>query len=85
MGTMSEPIAVIIVGVLSLIGTLTGSFFNGRKNTALITYRIDLLEKKVNEHNNLISRTYAVEEEAKILQEQMKVVNHRIKDLEEKG
>jgi hypothetical protein len=41
----------------------------------LMTYRIEQLEKKVNEHNNVIRRTY-------ILEEQMKVVNHRVDDLE---
>lgn len=63
--------STILVSVLSFIGTLAGSY-SGMK---LMTYRIEQLEKKVNEHNNVIRRTY-------ILEEQMKVVNHRVDDLE---
>lgn len=64
--------STVIVGVLSLLGTLAGSY-SGMK---LMTYRIEQLEKRVNEHNNVIRRTF-------ILEEQMKVANHRISDLEE--
>ena len=65
----------IIVAVLSLIGTLTGSYLSQRKSTALIAYRLEELEKKVSKHNTVIERTY-------ILEEKMKVANHRIEDLE---
>lgn len=69
---MSTEIATIIVGGLSLIGTLAGSF-GGMK---LMSYRIEQLEKKVEKHNN-----YAVR--VPILEEQIKVANHRIDDLEQ--
>lgn len=69
---MSTEIATIIVGGLSLIGSLAGSF-GGMK---LMSYRIEQLEKKVEKHNN-----YAVR--VPILEEQMKVANHRIDDLEQ--
>lgn len=62
----------IIVAVLSLIGTLLGSF-SGMK---LMSYRIEQLEKKVDKHNNFAERV-------PILEEQMRVVNHRISDLEQ--
>ena len=62
----------VIVGALSIIGTLVGSF-GGMK---LMTYRIEQLEKKVDKHNNFAERIPVVEE-------QIKVINHRIDDLEE--
>lgn len=62
----------IIVAGLSMLGTLIGSFGGSR----LTAYRIEQLEKRVDKHNTLIERTY-------ILEEQMKVANHRIEDLEE--
>ena len=62
----------VIVGILSLFGTLAGSFGGMR----LMSYRIEQLEIKVNKHNDVIQRTF-------ILEEQMKVANHRIDDLEE--
>lgn len=68
---MSTAMATVIVGVLSLFGTLAGSY-GGMK---LMTYRIEQLEKKVDKHNNFAERV-------PILEEQMKVANHRIEDLE---
>lgn len=62
----------VLVAVLSLIGTLAGSF----GGTQLIKYRIEQLEKKVEKHNSVVERTFRLEE-------QMKVSNHRIQDLED--
>ncbi|MCI8363384.1 MAG: hypothetical protein HFG34_00290 [Eubacterium sp.] len=76
---------MIIVGALSMIGTFAGSFITGRKATALIAYRIEQLEKRVSKHNSLVERMYKLEEESSVLQEQIKVANHRLADLEEKG
>ena len=42
---MSET---IIVAVISLMGTLAGSYWANKKNTALIAYRLEQLESKVN-------------------------------------
>ena len=67
----------IIVAVISLVGTLAGSYFSQRKSTALIAYRIEKLEKEVKEHNNFARRMPVVEE-------QIKVINHRIGELEER-
>ena len=48
----------IIVALLSLLGTFAGTF-GGMK---LISYRIEQLEIKVNQHNEVIKRTYVLEE-----------------------
>lgn len=69
---MSTAVATVIVGGLSLIGTLLGSW-SGLK---LMSYRIEQLEKKVDKHNNFAERV-------PILEEQMKVANHRLDDLED--
>lgn len=61
----------ILVAVMSLIGTCIGSL-GGMK---LMSYRIEQLEKKVEKHNNFAGRMPVVEE-------QIKVINHRIEDLE---
>ena len=75
-------IADIIIGVLALIGTLGGAYFANRKSSALIAYRLEQLEKKVDKHNNVVERTYALEEKTSLLEERVKVANHRIDDLE---
>lgn len=72
----------IIVAALGLVGTLVGSYLANRKSTALIAYRLEQLEQKVNKHNNLVERTYALEESVALLEERQKVANHRIDDLE---
>lgn len=68
---MSET---IIVGLLSLIGTLAGTFGGIITANKLTTYRIERLEATVNKHNTIIERTY-------ILEGQMAEVQHDIKDL----
>ena len=72
----------IIVALLGLAGTLIGSYLANRKSTALIAYRLEQLEQKVSKHNNLVERTYALEESVALLEERQKVANHRIDDLE---
>ena len=72
----------IIVAALALVGTLAGAYFSNRKGTALIAYRLEELEKRVQAHNNLIERTYKLEERTELQEEKIKVANHRIEDLE---
>ena len=68
----------IIIAVCSLLGTAAGSFGGMR----LMSYRIEQLEKRVDKHNNVIERVYRLEEKDAIHDEQMRVANHRIADLE---
>mgnify|MGYP001126220747 FL=1 len=72
----------IVVAIISLIGTLTGSYLSQRKSSALIAYRLEQLEKKVDKHNNLVERMYKVEERLSIQEKETKVIDHRIKKLE---
>lgn len=72
----------ILVGVLSLIGTLGGAYFANRKSSALIAYRLEQLEQKVNKHNGVIERTYNLEKRVEVDEQRLKVTEHRIEDLE---
>ncbi len=45
--------------------------------------KLNILEKKQDKHNNLIERTYKNETDIKVLQEKVKVENHRVRDLED--
>lgn len=74
----------IIIAIISLAGTLAGSYFTQRKTTALVVYRLEQLENKVHAHNNLIDRTYKLEEGQRVQEEKINVANHRITDLEVK-
>lgn len=72
----------VIVAVISLIGTLVGAYLANRKSAALLDYRLEQLEKKVDKHNSVIERTYRLEERAQVFDEKIRVANHRISDLE---
>ena len=74
----------IIVAALGLLGSLLGVYFANRKSAALIAFRIEELEKRVDKHNNLVERMYAVEQRTELQEEKIKVANHRIGDLEKR-
>ena len=61
----------IIVAILSLCGTLVGAYMANRKSSALIEYRLKQLEEKVNKHNNVIERTYALEKRVEVDEEKI--------------
>ena len=73
----------ITVAVLSLVGTLVGTFGGIMAANKLTTYRIEQLEKKVEKHNSVIDRVYLLEKHEAVIDEEIKVANHRIDDLEE--
>ena len=75
--------AEMITAALSLVGTLVGTLGGIALSSNLTNYRIEQLEKKVEKHNNLITRTYKLEQEFAVMDEKVKVANHRIDDLEE--
>ncbi len=51
----------VVVGLLSLAGTLLGSLAGIATSAKLVVYRLEQLEKKVQAHNSLIERMYKVE------------------------
>ena len=69
---MNEVIVAIITGGITLIGVLLAN----QKTQAVMETRIDELTREVRDHNNFARRV-------PILEEQMKVANHRIQDLED--
>ena len=66
----------IVVALLSLAGTLLGSLGGVLASSKLTNYRLSQLEKKVDRHNGF-------GEKIPVLEEKLKVVNHRLDDLEE--
>lgn len=65
---MSE---VVIVAILSLLGTLIGSLAGILTANKLTNYRIEQLEKKVEKHNSVIERVYKLEREEAVIQEEI--------------
>ena len=64
-----------MIALLALIGTLSGTFGGILTSSKLTAYRIQQLENKVDTHNNFALRI-------PIIEEKLKVLNHRIEDLE---
>lgn len=73
---------VVIVAIISLIGTLVGTFGGILTSSKLTNYRIEQLEKKVEKHNKVVERVFILEKDKAVFEEEMKVANHRIEDLE---
>lgn len=73
----------VITALIGLVGSGVGSIIGIICNTRLTAYRIKALEKKVDKHNTVVERTYKIEERLSVIDEEIKVVNHRINDLEE--
>lgn len=72
----------VLIALIGLLGSAIGSLIGIVASSKLTAYRLEQLEKKVDKHNNLIERTYKLEEKAEILAEKISVANHRIDDLE---
>ena len=77
--SMSE---VVVVAILSSIGTLMGSLCGILTANKLTNYRIEQLEKKVEKHNQVIERVYKLEKFEAVIEEEFKDANKRIEKLE---
>ena len=66
----------LLVAILSLVGTLVGTFGGIVVGSKLTNYRIEQLETKVEKHNSVVERTFKLEGEVKELQ-------HGVKELKE--
>lgn len=72
----------VVVALIGFAGSALGSVIGILASTKLTTYRIEQLEKKVEKHNNLVERVYHLEDDEKLVDEKIKVINHRLEDLE---
>lgn len=75
----------IINALISLGGSLIGTFAGIVATSKLTEYRIKELERKVEKHNSIVERTYRLEDKFELVDEKIKVANHRIDDLEREG
>jgi uncharacterized membrane protein YecN with MAPEG domain len=82
---MEVILSTAITGILSLVGVIITNIASNRKiehrletQQAVTDTKIEELTREVRMHNNFAQRV-------PLLEEQMKVANHRIEDLEKKG
>lgn len=81
---MNEVIVAIISGGSAMIASIIVAVIQHRKSVALIEYRLQQLEKKVDIHNNVIERTYKLEENMALANDHIKRAEARIESLEER-
>lgn len=75
MNYLTEIFVALIGGLAVAIPSVIATVLSNRTNSELTTYKIEELRKEVKEHNNFAKRMPVVEE-------QIKVINHRLDDLE---
>ncbi len=72
----------ILSALISAAAAIIVCAIQSKSNQKVVVYRIDQLEKKVDIHNHVVERTYELEKTTAVLQNDIKVANHRIDDLE---
>lgn len=65
----------IISGLCVAIPSIIATISSNKKNNDLVIYRINQLDEKVHEHNNLIDRMYKCESKIALLEDNMKEVH----------
>ena len=70
-------------GIRGVQDDITGVNATIQTQIALIEQKIDVLSDRVDKHNQVIDRTRELEKAAVLHEEQIKVANHRIEDLEQ--
>lgn len=78
-----SAIAAIVVCVINSNSQNKKIIAEMDKHNELQAYKIDELDKKVDKHNKVIERVFNLEKNDEVEREQIKVINHRIDDLEQ--
>lgn len=90
---MDTAWATVMAAMLSAFAAIVVSVINSRvqhrrllteldKHSEMQAYRIEQLEKKVEKHNLVVERTFELERRADVVEEKIRVANHRLDDLE---
>ena len=66
--------ASVLTAVLSFLGV----YISNRKSAALMEYRLQQLELKVDRHNKVIERTYKLEERASVLETEVNDMKKKV-------
>ena len=74
---MEAIITAIIGGLCVAVPNIIATLTSNKKSTALITHRVNELEKKVEKHNSVVERTFRLEEDVKNMQEDIKDMKAR--------
>lgn len=79
---METIISAAVSAAATLVVCLINNAQQAKQTRNLLDYKLEELTRRVDKHNNVVERTYALEKRAEVQEEQIKVANHRIQDLE---
>ena len=71
---MEQILVAIISGLCVAIPSIIATVSSNKKNNDLVLFRLNELDKKVHEHNNLIDRMYKVESRVTLLEDNCKTI-----------
>lgn len=80
---METIISSVIAAAVTLLVCIINNSQQAARTRNLLDYKLEQLTRRVDKHNSVIERTYELEKRTDVQEEQIKVVNNRIKDLEE--
>ena len=64
---MESVVAAVVTGVLTLIGVLASN----SRSRAVMEYKLDQLASKVEAHNKVVERTYALESRCSVIENEL--------------
>lgn len=77
-------LAAVISALAAIVVCVISNHYQNENTRNLLEYRLTQLEEKVDKHNNLVERTYRLEQHNEVQDEKIKEANHRIEDLEKR-
>lgn len=77
-------LAAVISALAAIVVCVISNHYQNENTRNLLEYRLTQLEEKVDKHNNLVERTYKLEQYNEVQDEKIKEANHRIEDLEKR-
>ena len=80
---MGAILSALISAAGAVVVCIINSHYQSNATRKLIEYKIEELTKHVEKHNQVVERVYVLEQHKAVVDEQIKVANHRITDLEE--
>ena len=80
---VKRRVVILEKEVISSVCSLVSAVIVATMTNRVTVYRIGQLERKVDKHNNLIERTYAIEKRLDVDEEKIRVANDRLRDIEE--
>lgn len=70
----------VVISLITLAGTVASGIISALISSGVTKYRLEQLEKKVDKHNNLIERTFRIEEHEAVTDERIKEIERRIEE-----